>query len=140
MPKEAKPRRYRTTYPSDRRDDASWKRAAVAYAAWWADRQGISFPAGRAARVHWDFVCRMQAPGKKIRESRIRSVEWGHEETVPDDRHPRGYYALWVCDLEIELPHWDWQPEVIDCSLAANEAPEVLAVWDYWVAMFVKQN
>ena len=68
----------------------------------------------------------------QIATRRIRAVQWGYERGVYNTRK-NGKQGAWlynefVPELEIELPHWDWVPKVIDLTdvLELDPAWEVL--------------
>jgi len=91
---------YKTEYPKEVCSDADWERKGAEYALWIGERNGIDFSGLLAApdhrplpKTHW---ARVAVSGKAHQEKRIRAVTFAK--------------------ITILLPHWDWVPEVIDCS------------------------
>jgi hypothetical protein len=103
-----------------------WSQAAIAYAMWLAKRDGITIPTDcEKPRAVWSGVNKLRG-SKWIFERRIRAVSWGHEKDVYNTRKngKRGafLYRAFEAELTIELPHWDWQPEVFDESVILEDA------------------
>jgi len=118
--------------PPCRFSDEDWERTAIAYAKWIAARDGIVLPPptwGLKPRAIWSGVYSKARTnrGRPIWERRIKSVEWGREENVyntrTDGRQGAWSHKAWKSELTIELPHWDWQPEVIDTSETDDSLP-----------------
>ena len=121
-----KRKKIKAYIPPCRFSDEDWQRTAITYAKWIAARDGVELPAparGLKPRAIWSGVyskTRKGARGRPIFERRIQRVEWGREEDVyntrADGRRGAWSHKAWKPELTIELPHWDWQPEVIDTS------------------------
>lgn len=97
------------------RTESHWERVAVDYAKWIAARDRIELPCSLTARAIWAGVhskTRKGYTGFPIFERRICRVDWCER---------LGWSGKeWKSHLTIKLPHWDWQPEVIDTSESAN--------------------
>lgn len=110
---------------------------AKAYVRWLANRDGITIPALKQ-RVIWSgFYSATKTRNVKhyngVRTQpafmkRIEAVEWGHKEPVyntrKDGRRGAYLYSNWICELRIDIPHWDWEPaepafEQLDWAQAA---------------------
>jgi hypothetical protein len=94
----------------------NWDLTAINYARWLAARDGIALPTSKP-RVDWSWVY-IQATGKN--ERRIRGVSWGHEKDVyntrKDGRRGAWSHRIFVADVTVAIPNWDWRPEVFDES------------------------
>ena len=128
-----KRKKIKAYIPRCRFSDDDRERTAIAYAKWIAARDGIVIPPptwGLKPRAIWSGVYSKTRKGKRgyaVFERRIRAVEWGREEDVyntrKDGRQGAWSHKAWVSELTIELPHWDWQPEVIDTSETDDSLP-----------------
>jgi hypothetical protein len=116
----------KTTYSKVIRSDNDWERIAITYVKWVANRRDIELPNRcecPCIKVCWSSVglSTQTKTGRYRYERRIRSVCWGHKEEVynirKDKKQGAYLYTKFVTELEIELPFWDWQPEVIDTSV-----------------------
>ena len=87
---------YKTVYPEEVCSDYDWARKGAEYALWIAKRDGIAV-CNCEPRAHWATVAVADKGGKVQHEKRIRAVSFNNKITIL-------------------LPHWDWVPEVIDCS------------------------
>jgi hypothetical protein len=101
-------KKSRLKYPSTAFSRDDWERAAINYAVWLAEKRGIALPASDPWKGYrhrptalWagaQSLTRKAKSGRPIMEQRIWAVSW-----------PCG-------GPTIELPGWDFQPEVIDLS------------------------
>lgn len=102
-------KRPKDTEPAPDRDD--WERKAIIYARWLAARDGIKLAENSACIYErsnspkpfavWDTIP-VRRQGKIVQEKRIRAVEWRHRLAGGGTETA----------LRIDLPHWDWVPEV----------------------------
>lgn len=92
----------------------NWEQMAIDYARWLATRDSIALPDNRP-RVEWSSV---YVDKLAKCERRIRAVAWGHEENVynyrKNGRRGARIGLHFIAEVTVPLPHWDWQPEVID--------------------------
>jgi hypothetical protein len=112
--------KYKTKIPSTAFTDAQWERTAITYALWLAEKRGIKLPEC-TSRVEWSDVAVYTSTNKRRHEKRIRAVTWGSWQEIyntrKDDRRGAFSHKEWQVKFELELPHWDWNPEkVIDHS------------------------
>jgi hypothetical protein len=89
---------------------------AIKYVRWLANRDGVVIPYGKDVRITY----RLNSASKK----RISAVEFGHKEevynTLKSGKRGAFLYKQFVCDLRIEIPHWDFvHPEVIEEIIGA---------------------
>lgn len=110
---------------------------ARAYAEWLARRDGITIPKGLKCRVEWSVFYhptkKRLAKGwngpveREVYCKRIQAVTWGREEqrynSRKEGRRAAYSYTVFVEELRIEIPNWDWCPaepvETLDLELAA---------------------
>jgi hypothetical protein len=94
------PKAYVGNSPSSTRDYTAQR--AVLYARWLAKRDGKVIPSDCTAVACWSQV---DVPGKARPEPRVFGVTWQNKSR-----------AL----LHIDIPHWDWVPQVTEETLPDN--------------------
>jgi hypothetical protein len=121
----------RETYEAKRQGGMDSKRynevRAIAYAKWLAERDGIELPK-MECRVVWSGFVSGSKTRKRTRWdgsvevnkawcNRISAVEWGREHevynTLKNGRRGAWLYNEFRAELTIEIPHWDFEPQVI---------------------------
>jgi hypothetical protein len=119
----------RVQHPSTTFSESKWESTAIQLAVVIAKKRGIKLPDGTEyprlkPRAQWSGVNRHRENGGQYFERRIRAVEWGFEDTFYKRRKNvrRGglLHNKWKCELEIELPYWDFVPEVIDLNASRH--------------------
>jgi hypothetical protein len=123
--------------------------SAIAYAKWLATRDGLEIPTARDVRaiVEREYIT---AAGPSWRSWRPRAIRWEQgAERSEMLYNPRGKFkgygpARWVCDavlLRVEIPNWDHEPAVLDCSdeSAEERATRLFLEGPQWTAEQIAQ-
>jgi hypothetical protein len=121
------PERYRRRKPHIPawRPPHNWaEQQAIEYARWLAARDGIVLPTGKEVKIWIDWqtvesktkkTSRRRWDGSVIEqpalERRAASVAWGHDEPRKMPGRYGWRYNEFVCDVRIDIPHWDFDPD-----------------------------
>jgi hypothetical protein len=107
---------------------------AIKYAKWIAERDGIALPSGLKCQVQWSGFYSGSKTRKHTRwdgveearevyQRRVQSVQWGREHevynTLKTGRRGAWLYNEFRAELTIDIPNWDFDPTVIEETLAA---------------------